>query len=385
MNKQNIEPDKAVETVPNNSVSPEKPEFSLIDESFLKSRIYTIRGLKVMLDADLAEIYGYSTKAFNQQVKNNIEKFAEDFRFQLNDKEIADLSRSKILTSKQENSTKTSDYGKSNNLRSKILTSSWGGLRYAPYAFTEQGIYMLMTVLKGDLATRQSMALIRLFKQMKDLIVAENQQLIGNAGIPEIALQTAQNTRILAEHSIDIKTLSGEVHNMHEHLGKVDLSLQKVMENFIDPSTYKHFLIFDGQKLEADVAYMKIYAMAKKSIIIIDNYVGVKTLDLLRGIAKNASVQIFSEEWGDEKITPAIKADYEKARPDVSLKIDQPNRKFHDRYVFLDYGLPGEKLFLCGASSKDAGNKVTTIMQIECPEMYHPIIEELKKSTATGA
>ena len=377
MNKQNIEPDKAIETVPNNSVPPEKPEFSLIDEAFLKSRIYTIRGVKVMLDADLAEIYGYSTKAFNQQVKNNIEKFAEDFRFQLNDKEIADLSRSKILTSKQENSTKTSDYGKSNNLRSKILTSSWGGLRYAPYAFTEQGIYMLMTVLKGDLATRQSMALIRLFKQMKDIIVAENQQLIGNAGIPEIALQTAQNTRILAEHSIDIKTLSGEVHNMHEHLGKVDLSLQKVMENFIDPSTYKHFLIFDGQKLEADTVYMEIYGMAKKSITIIDNYISVKTLDLLRGIAKNASVHIFSEEWGDEKITPAIKADYEKARPDVSLKIDRPNRKFHDRYVFLDYGLPSEKLFLCGASSKDAGNKVTTIMQIECTEIYHALVESL--------
>jgi hypothetical protein len=377
MNKQNIEPDKAIETVSNNSVPPEKPEFSLIDEAFLKSRIYTIRGVKVMLDADLAEIYGYSTKAFNQQVKNNIEKFAEDFRFQLNDKEIADLSRSKILTSKQENSTKTSDYGKSNNLRSKILTSSWGGLRYAPYAFTEQGIYMLMTVLKGDLATRQSMALIRLFKQMKDIIVAENQQLIGNAGIPEIALQTAQNTRILAEHSIDIKTLSGEVHNMHEHLGKVDLSLQKVMENFIDPSTYKHFLIFDGQKLEADTVYMEIYGMAKKSITIIDNYISVKTLDLLRGIAKNASVHIFSEEWGDEKITPAIKADYEKARPDVSLKIDHPNRKFHDRYVFLDYGLPSEKLFLCGASSKDAGNKVTTIMQIECTEIYHALVESL--------
>ena len=377
MNKQNIEPDKAIETVSNNSVPPEKPEFSLIDEAFLKSRIYTIRGVKVMLDADLAEIYGYSTKAFNQQVKNNIEKFAEDFRFQLNDKEIADLSRSKILTSKQENSTKTSDYGKSNNLRSKILTSSWGGLRYAPYAFTEQGIYMLMTVLKGDLATRQSMALIRLLKQMKDLIVAENQQLIGNAGIPEIALQTAQNTRILAEHSIDIKTLSGEVRNMHEHLGKVDLSLQKVMENFIDPSTYKHFLIFDGQKLEADTVYMEIYGMAKKSITIIDNYISVKTLDLLRGIAKNASVHIFSEEWGDEKITPAIKADYEKARPDVSLKIDHPNRKFHDRYVFLDYGLPSEKLFLCGASSKDAGNKVTTIMQIECTEIYHALVESL--------
>ena len=75
-----------------------KPEFSLIDENMLKSRIYTIRGLKVMLDADLAEIYGYSTKVFNQQVKNNIEKFDEDFRFQLTSEEINVLSRCKICT-----------------------------------------------------------------------------------------------------------------------------------------------------------------------------------------------------------------------------------------------------------------------------------------------
>ena len=71
-------------------------DFPLIDETLLKSRIYTIRGVKVMLDADLAEIYGYSTKVFNQQVKNNIEKFDEDFRFQLNDTEITSLSRSKM-------------------------------------------------------------------------------------------------------------------------------------------------------------------------------------------------------------------------------------------------------------------------------------------------
>ena len=73
-----------------------KSEFSLIDENLLKSRIYTIRGVKVMLDADLAEIYGYSTKAFNRQVKNNIERFAGDFRFQLSNKEIEELSRCKL-------------------------------------------------------------------------------------------------------------------------------------------------------------------------------------------------------------------------------------------------------------------------------------------------
>jgi uncharacterized protein YaaW (UPF0174 family) len=340
----------------------EKPEFSLIDENLLKSKIYTIRGLKVMLDADLAEIYGYETRKFNEQVKHNIKKFDDDFRFQLSESEFTELK---------------------SNLMSKIWTSSWGGVRKQPFAFTEQGIYMLMTVLRGEQAIAQSKALIRLFKQMKDYIVAENQQLPGNAGLAELAVQTVQNTRDIAVTSANVRELSGEVHDVRKDLCKMNIDLQKVMENFIDPSTYKHFLIFDGQKLEADVAYTKIYAMAKKSITIIDNYVGVKTLDLLRGIAKGVSVQIFSEQWGNEKITPAIKADYEKARPDVTLKIDRPNRKFHDRYTFLDYGLPNEKLFHCGASSKDGGNKITTIMQVECPEVYHPIMDEFKKVTAS--
>ena len=314
-----------------------KPDFPLIDENFLKSRIYTIRGVKAMLDADLAEIYGYSTKVFNRQVKNNIDRFPAEFRFQLNDSDV------KIL-------------------RCNFCTANISSMsRSNPYAFTEQGIYMLMTVLKGDLAVRQSMALIRLFKQMKDYIVAENRNLLEYDGIVQYVVQTERNTKDIAVIQSDLK---------------------KVMENFIDPMTYKHFLILNGQKLEADVAYSRIYGMAKTSITMIDNYVGLKTLDLLRGIVKNANVHIFSEEWGDDKITPAIKTDFEKARPDVSLKIDRPNRKFHDRYVFLDYGLPSEKLFLCGASSKDAGNKVTTIMQIECPEMYHPIIEDLKKQSA---
>ena len=167
--------------------------FSLIDENLLKSRIYTIRGVKVMLDADLAEIYGYSTKAFNQQVKNNIERFAEDFRFQLSEAEILLLSRSNFLTSIQVKGVK-------------------GGRSYKPYAFTEQGIYMLMTVLKGDLAIQQSMALIRLFKRLKDYVVSEGLLINGSDVIP-LALQTAQNTRDIAEVSSDVKVFSGEVYD----------------------------------------------------------------------------------------------------------------------------------------------------------------------------
>ena len=348
-----------------------KSEFSLIDENMLKSRIYTIRGLKVMLDADLAEIYGYSTKVFNQQVKNNIEKFDEDFRFQLTPEECENL-RSKIWTSSLElntiqkdnlrcrNCTSSDDavLEHQDNLRSKNLTSRWGGARYAPYAFTEQGIYMLMTVLKGERATAQSKALIRLFKQMKDYIIAENRNLLSNEGLVQIAVQTERNTK-------DIAVIQSD--------------LQKVMENFVDPSTYKHFLILNGKKLEADVAYTQIYGMAKKSIAIIDDYVGVKTLDLLRGIAKGVSVAIYSDEQGFESLTDQIKNDFSAARPDVKLFTDRTKNKFHDRYIFLDYGLKGEKLFHCGASSKDAGNKITTIMQIENTEIYHILMEKLKR------
>lgn len=330
-----------------------KPEFSLIDENMLKSRIYTIRGLKVMLDADLAEIYGYSTKVFNQQVKNNIEKFDEDFRFQLNSEEIEELSRCKICTLNMESENIESS-------RSKFLTLNKGSrgsnIKYAPYAFTEQGVYMLMTVLKGERATAQSKALIRLFKQMKDYIIAENRNLLGYDGIAQIAVQTERNAK-------DIAVIQSD--------------LQKVMENFVDPSTFKHFLILNGQKLDADVAYMQIYGMAKKSISLIDDYVGVKTLDLLRGIAKGVSVTIYSDENGYESLTEQIKKDFLKARPDVKFDKKRTKEKFHDRYIFLDYGLRGEKLFHCGASSKDAGNKITTIMQIENTEIYHVLMEKL--------
>ena len=114
-----------------------------LNNETIESMIYVIRGQKVMLDYELAKIYGYETKRFNEQGKNNINKFPERYRFQLNKEEYEII------------------------LRSKKSTSSWGGTRKLPYAFTEQGIYMLMTVLKGDLATKQSIALIDAFKQMK--------------------------------------------------------------------------------------------------------------------------------------------------------------------------------------------------------------------------
>ena len=389
------------------ATAPKNPEFSLIDENLLKSRIYTIRGVKVMLDADLAEIYGYRTKKFNEQVKNNIEKFDEDFRFRLTSEEF-EILKSKIWTSNCENSTNFDNFYKKGNLRSKIWTSSdeskvepqgilrcknftssesnklesqkilrskksassWGGARYAPYAFTEQGIYMLMTVLKGEQATAQSKALIRLFKQMKDYIAAENAPNIS-AGMVALATQTSQNTRDIAEIATDVRTLSNKVERNESFL-------QKVMANFIDPSTFKHFLILNGQRLEADVAYTQIYGMAKKSVLIVDDYLDVKTLDLLRCAAKGVSIKIFSEQHGRARLTESMLADFRAARPDVELgDVCATGNMFHDRYIYRDFGTANEKLFHCGASSKDAGNKITTIMQLEDIAGYRPLFEKL--------
>ena len=261
------------------AVAPKKPEFSLIDEDLLKSRIYTIRGVKVMLDADLAEIYGYSTKDFNRQVKNNIERFAEDFRFQLTKREVEEL-RSKKFTA-------ITDANDAKDLRCKNCTANISTMsRSNPYVFTEQGIYMLMTVLKGDLAVQQSMALIRLFKQMKDYIAAEN--------------------------APDVRTLSSKVERNESFL-------QKVME--------------------------------KRSVLIVDDYLDVKTLDLLRCVAKGVSIKIFSEQHGRTRLTESMLADFRAARPDVELgDVRTTGNVFHDRYIYLDFRTDSEKLFHCGAS-----------------------------------
>ena len=290
-----------------------------------------------MLDADLAEIYGYETKNFNRQVKNNIEKFeGEDFMFQLTENEFE-------------------------NLRCKNFTSSWGGSRYLPNVFTEQGIYMLMTVLRGELAIKQSRALIRTFKQMKDFII-ENQDFISSKELVQIAIQTNKNTNDIVKINDKISTLATKE------------DLKKVMDNFIDPDTYKHFLLMNGDKIEADVAYTKVYKSAKKSIYVIDNYIGLKILELLRAAKDSVEVIIFSDNVRNkDMLTKNILNDFIRDYPNINLKMKIAGKKYHDRYIAIDYGIENEAFYLCGASSKDAGNKISSITKIEesSKDMYH--------------
>ncbi|KIS15510.1 ORF6N domain-containing protein [Streptococcus equi] len=318
-------------------------EIVVIDETTIKSKIYYIRNQKVILDFELAEIYGYETKTFNQQVKNNIEKFDDDFRFQLT-KDEWEFLRSRFLTSK--------------------LDEGSGGRRYMPYAFTEQGIYMLMTVLRGELAVRQSKALIRMFKQMKDFII-ENQDFISSKELVQIAIQTNQNTNDISEIKSQMAT-------------KEDL--KKVMDNFIDPETYKHFLLMNGDKIEADVAYTKIYKSAKKSIYVIDNYIGLKTLELLRAARDKTEIIVFSDNVKNkDMLTKNILDDFRKDYSNIDLKLKIAGEKYHDRYIAIDHGTENEAFYLCGASSKDAGNKISSITKIEesSKDMYHAMFSQM--------
>ena len=220
-------------------------EILIQNQEQLKNKIYMIRGVHVMIDSDLAEIYGYSTKAFNQQVKNNIEKFDEDFMFQLTDEET--------------------EFLRSNFLTTKISSKS----RSFPYVFTEQGVYMLMTVLKGELATKQSKTLVRLFKQMKDYVV-ENQQVVTQRDFLRLSLQTADNLQNIIKLRQELAKIDDKVGNVVSNLGEMvrKSELSPIMLNLGKPEIPAGWLILNGQPVENDLAYQQIYTLANKTIYI---------------------------------------------------------------------------------------------------------------------
>ena len=314
-------------------------EIVIHSEIDLQSKIYTIRGTKVMLDFDLAEIYGYSVKAFNRQVKNNIDKFDKDFMFQINEYEYSFL-RCKNCTSKIE---------------------ARGGRRYLPYAFTEQGIYMLMTVLKGDLATRQSKILIRLFKGMKDFII-DSGNLIGQNEGAKLAFQTSQNTKNIAIIKETMVTKA---------------ELTDFMKLFDTGIRNEEILILDGEPFKADFAYQKIYATAEKSIIVIDDYLGLKTLHHLAGAKNGVQITIISDNKGKNPLKLTEYNDFLKEYPDVKINFIASLSRIHDRYIAIDFGTKNEKLYHCGASSKDAGHRITTILEIKGIADYKTTLESL--------
>lgn len=307
-----------------------------VDETTLKDKIYTIRGQQVMLDFDLAEIYGYETRYLNLQVKNNINRFPDDFMFQLTQ-------------------------GEFDILMLKNSTSSHGGRRKPPYAFTEQGVYQLATVLKGDLAERQSVAIMRVFKSMREYI-SQNRQLLPNQEIFQLsARQTA---------------LEGQVREIHDNMvSKADLS--DIMKLFDQGLSNEEILILDGKPFKADEAYQKIYRSAKSKIVIVDDYIGTKTLHHLAHSKKNVKITVISDNAARPRLRLTEYNDFVTENPGRSIMFLQSLHRAHDRYIVLDEGTKDMKVYHCGASSKDAGKRITTITRILDIDDYKATIKTM--------
>lgn len=320
---------------------------ALIETTNIKDMIYIIRGQQVMLDLDLAKLYGYEVKHFNQQVKRNIERFPEDFMFELTKDEMLNLSKSQIVTSIQ---TKGVRGGRTSSIK----------------VFTEQGIYMLATVLKGEIAVNQSIMIMRSFRKMRHYI-NENQQLLNNA---DTLLSINYRLTIHEEKLKKIDKIEKDIYHINQRL-------DNIANNFIEDDKIKQFIIMNGQKFEANEAYVSIYKQAKHSIYIIDDYINIDTLSLLKHKNNNINVIIFSDNKGRNhgKLQKNEYDNFNKEYP--SLTIKKNNGKSHDRYIILDYNTDNEKIYHCGASSKDAGNKLCGINQIIDITPFHFVIDDL--------
>ncbi len=316
----------------------------LVTVEGIHTKVYTIRGQQVMLDYDLAEIYGYEVKNLNRQVKRNIERFPGDFMFQLKKQEY-------------------------NNLRCQIVTANTMS-RSLPYAFTEQGIYMLATVLRGPLAEQQSIFIMRAFREMRHFI-RENQQFVTQSELQYVSAR-------VSEIAVKQETLSDRQKRTEEQVDDIQKSINILNENFISQKDCKNFVIYKGEKFEADAAYVDIYQQANKSIYVVDDYMNTKSLQLLSQKKRGVEVILFTENGHGKKgfLTPAVIKDFETQYPALRIK---PNKECHDRLIVLDYGGEAEQVYHCGASSKDAGKKLCAINKIQRNEMIHPVMDELLK------
>lgn len=310
-------------------------EIMIVDEQSLRDKIYIIRGEQVMLDSDLAEIYGYETRYLNLQVKHNINRFPEDFMFRLTKEEYESLML-------------------------KNSTSNRGGRRSLPFVFSEQGVYQLATVLKGEIAEQQSVAIMRVFRAMREYI-SENRLLL-----PQQELFKLSGKQALLESEVrDIK---------EQMITKSDLS--EFMKLFDQGVRNEEVLILDGQPFKADVAYQKIYRSAKKSIIVVDDYIGVKTLQHLVPAKDNVKLTIIS----DNKLRLLKLSefnDFITEYPKKNVDFIRSMNRAHDRYIVIDNGTASMKVYHCGASSKDAGKRITTITRLMDISDYKKTIKDL--------
>lgn len=241
---------------------------------------------------------------------------------------------------------------------------------------------MLMTVLRGDLAIKQSRDLIRTFKKMKDYILG-NQNLIGQREVMQLSIQTMENTTEISNLRMNLGSVEKQMSDVMVQLEDVvtKSELADMMNGFVNNED-NGWLMFNTKYCSADVAYSSIYSQAKKSVYLVDNYLGLRTLVLLKNAPGGTEIKIFSDNIGSGKLHNVEYADFCKEYPNINLTMQHTGGIFHDRFIVLDYGTKDERVFLCGASSKDAGGRITSIVEDFGIDKYKPMIKQLLQNSA---
>ena len=293
-----------------------------IDDAFIKSRIYTVRSVQVIIDRDLASLYGVEAKYLNRQVKRNIERFPEDFMFQLTKEEC---------------------------LRCQIVTLNEGQgqhLKYMPYAFTENGIAMLSGVLRSHTAIEINIKIMRVFNAMRRALasmapILERIAETERRQLEDRAKQIADQSRNEERFDTIFKAMDGG-----------DFPPQKVF--------------FDGKHYDAYSFAKKLVRKAAKKIVLVDGYSDEVTLDILS--QKKGGVEVLvatSQKMIDKHLTSVAVEKFNKQNPTLTVKAVGT---FHDRFLILD----GKELYHFGASLKDLGRQYCAVTKMDA--MFIPSI-----------
>ncbi len=296
----------------------------------IQSRILTLRGVQVLLDRDLAMLFGVPTKVLNQAVKRNANRFPERFMFRLTNGENAGLRSRSVTSNATSAPTGEIAFGGSGGdeslLRSQIVTSKAGtrpdssgrgGSRYLPHAFTEHGVAMLASVLNSPTAIAASIRII-------DAFVAMRRFLVANAEVFR-RIETVERRQTATETKVD------------EVLARLDSG-----------NPPPQGLFFDGQLWDACSLVERLVARAKASILLIDSWVGPGTLDMLAKKRTGVAVEIVTSPNG--RVAASDVAKFNAQYPTLSVRV---SGKFHDRFLILD----DKELYHVGASLKDLGRK----------------------------
>ncbi len=308
----------------------------------IESLILTIRGKQVILDRDLARLYGVETKVLNQAVKRNIERFPEDFLFRLTKEEYGILkSQIAIANAEYLRSQNVTIENEEDFLRSQNVTIDMRGrhLKYLPYAFTENGIAMLSGVLRSPVAIATNIHIMRAFNAMRHFIGSQ--------------AQVFQRLEVMERNQLALNTSQAELSAQVEENNK---KFEEVFRRLDDHSKKPEKGIFyDGQIFDAYTFINERIREAKKRIVLIDNYVDDSVLIMLDKRNKNVEAIVYTKS-----ISRQLSLDFEKHNAQYApIEVKQFDRA-HDRFLCID-----DTVYLIGASLKDLGKKWFGFVKLE--------------------